>query len=101
MIETYIVEQTTSYRPVANELQDKLKLIQETWGYKVINVFETTLNERPCGTNQGFIILYERPEVNAIYAADLKEGEVKLIGNPEDENKNNRDTEEGNAKDGL
>lgn len=76
MIETYIVEQITSYRPVATELQDKLKLIQETWGYKVVNIFETTLNERPYGTNQGFIILYEKPEVNAtidVYINNPKE----------------------------
>lgn len=70
MIETYIIEQTVSYRPVAHELEDKLKLIQETWGYKVINVFETRLNERPLGTNQGFIILYEKPEVTVTTLSD-------------------------------
>lgn len=57
MILAATVQQITSYKPVAHELEERLKSLQVNLGYKVINVFETTIHD-----NQGFIILYEIPD---------------------------------------
>lgn len=56
MILAHLVEKTVSYKPVAHELKDMLRIIQCDWGCKVLNVIETKGYGEP---DQAFIILYE------------------------------------------
>ena len=58
-----IVRQVCSYEPVANVLNDTLKMLKEK-NYTVVNVIETKVNKIPGCTDQGFIVLY-RPNTES------------------------------------
>ena len=62
MIQTMLVEQHVSYEPVGDVLKDKLDLIQNRWGYKIISITETKVCKMPRCSDQGFIILYDDGE---------------------------------------
>lgn len=58
-IHSLTVKQICSYRPVADELEERLETIQSSWGYKVTAVYETNVNNNSECSKQGFIILYD------------------------------------------
>ena len=64
MIKSEIIRQTSEYTPVSTELKKALDAIQSSWGYKVIDVYETQVHNIPRMSSQGFIILYETDEKN-------------------------------------
>ena len=64
MICSKLVRQEASYETVANNLEKWLKIIQEHWGYKVLQVIETKVStSMTCKSDQGFIILFDDGEM--------------------------------------
>lgn len=64
MIYSKLVRQEASYETVANNLEKWLKIIQEHWGCKVLQVIETKVStSMTCKSDQGFIILFDDDEM--------------------------------------
>ena len=59
MIKSSTIRQISEYTPISTELEKALDAIQNSCGYKVLNVYETQVLEIPRLTKQGFIILYD------------------------------------------
>ena len=78
-IYSYTVQQVSRYTPVADELKAVLKNIQNDWGYKVISVYETTVNKTPNCSSQAFIIIYDDTQKDV---QPVRRGRWELTNNP-------------------
>lgn len=72
MIRSYLVQQIVSYRLASHELDDTLLKIQNAGG-KVINVFPTSIHDRPGSKGEGFTVIYD----DAPESIDLKYNNAK------------------------
>ena len=63
MIGSETVKQIFLERPVSEELEKMLEVVQKKWGYKVLNVIETKVPNGGHGwSDQAFIIIYDTGE---------------------------------------
>lgn len=63
MIGSETVRQIFLERPVSEDLEKMLEVVQKEWGYKVLNVIETKIHNGGHGySDQAFIIIYDTGE---------------------------------------